>query len=244
MEQMARDGVKHALGFFTSAYSSYSGCRQYRENLIAAAAVVGPEAPTIDKLRVFFNHPGFIAPMVENVRAALQRIPEPRRAAASLVFTAHSIPLSMADSCQYVPQLQETARLVAQQLGRIDFELVYQSRSGPPSQPWLEPDIGAYLRTLSASKESRDVVVIPIGFISDHMEILFDLDTEAQQICQELGLKLVRAKTVGTHPKFVEMIRSLVLERMEESPDRRALGTKGASHDVCPADCCPAPRRP
>jgi protoporphyrin/coproporphyrin ferrochelatase len=244
LEQMARDGVKHALGFFTSAYSSYSGCRQYRENLVAARAVVGSEAPTIDKLRAFFNHPGFIQPMVENVSEALNAIPETRRAEASLVFTAHSIPLSMADSCQYVPQLQEAVRLVAQELGRTEFALVYQSRSGPPSQPWLEPDIGDFLRQLSANQKARDVVVVPIGFVSDHMEILFDLDTEAQQICQELGLNMVRAKTVGTHPRFIEMIRSLVLERMEESPHRLALGTKGASHDVCPADCCPAPRRP
>jgi len=244
LEQMARDGGKNARGFFTSAYSSYSGCRQYRENLVAAAAIVGSGAPAISKLRAFFNHPGFIQPMVENVRVALSSIPEPRRAEASLVFTDHSIPLTMADSCQYVPQLQEAARLVAQELGRSEFPLVYQSRSGPPSQPWLEPDIGDYLRQLPASTESRDVVVVPIGFVSDHMEVLFDLDTEAQQICQELGLNMVRAKTVGTHPQFIEMIRSLVLERMEESPDRLALGSKGASHDVCPVDCCPAPRRP
>lgn len=244
LAQMARDGVRRALAFFTSAYSSYSGCRQYRENLLAAQQAVGPEAPQIDKLRAFFNHPGFIEPMVESVRQCLLQLPVERRDKAHLVYTAHSIPVSMAETCGYVAQLQEACHLVSDALGRTDDDpLVFQSRSGPPTQPWLEPDIGDHLCKLSSAGLSTDVVIVPIGFISDHLEVLYDLDTEARQLCEDLGLNMHRAATVGTHPRFVRMIRELIQERINPSAPRLALGTLGPSHDVCPVDCCPAPAR-
>lgn len=242
LRQMAADGIQRALAFVTSAFSSYSGCRQYRENIAQAQAEVGPTAPRIDKLRVFFNHPGFIEPMIENTRRALDRVPADRRGEALLVFTAHSIPQAMADGCRYEVQLREACRLVSDALGREDWRLVFQSRSGPPSQPWLEPDVVDFIRRRNAEQEIRDLVVVPIGFISDHLEVLYDLDTEAKQVCDELGICLVRAATVGTHPRFIAMIRELIEERMEErmeeNPRRLALGTLGPKEDVCPDDCC------
>ena len=236
IRRMAADGVQRAIAFFTSAFSSYSGCRQYRENIQQAQAEVGAEAPQVDKLRVFYNHPGLIEPMVENTRAAIELIPRERRPKAALLFSAHSVPTAMAANSRYVAQLEEASRLVADGAGHDDWQLVYQSRSGSPGQPWLEPDIGLRLRELRATGVT-DAVVVPIGFISDHMEILYDLDTEARQICDEIGLNLIRATTVGTHPKFIAMIRELILERMGEAAPR-ALGRFGPSHDVCPADCC------
>ncbi|MGE0605654.1 MAG: ferrochelatase [Pirellulales bacterium] len=238
LRQMAADGVTRALAFFTSAYSSYSGCRQYRENIIAAQAEVGPAAPKIDKLRMFYNHPAFVETMIERVQAALQHIPPERRAAAEIVYTAHSIPLAMAAGCQYEAQLRETVRLVSDGLHRTPGELVYQSRSGPPTQPWLEPDVCDYLRARHAKGGLQDVVIVPIGFISDHIEILFDLDTEAQALCQELGIHMARAQTAGCHPKFVGMIRELVQERLGQLAERRWLGQDGPCHDVCPDNCC------
>jgi ferrochelatase len=238
LRQMRDDGVRRALAFFTSAFSSYAGCRQYRENIAAAQQAVGDGAPQIDKLRMFFNHPGFIEPMIERVTAALAGIPTERRAAAHVLFSAHSIPLAMARNCQYETQFREASRLVAEGVGVANWRLVYQSRSGPPTQPWLEPDVLATLEQLARAGQVRDVVVVPIGFISDHMEVLYDLDDEARHKAQELGLNFVRGGTVGTHPRFVRMIRELVLERMSENPVRLALGNLGPSHDVCPEDCC------
>ena len=237
LRQMADDGRRRALAFVTSAYSSYSGCRQYRENIARAQEEVGLRAPQVDKLRVFYNHPGFIEPNIEYARAALAQIPPERRAQARLVFTAHSIPLSMAMNCDYVAQLQETCRLVAEGVGHERWQLVYQSRSGPPTQAWLEPDICDHLRALKEAGV-RDAIISPIGFISDHMEVLYDLDTEARQFAAELGLHLIRAATVGTHPLFLKMIRELILERVNPTIERRALGRRGARQDFCPPDCC------
>ena len=237
LAEMARDGVRRALGFFTSAYSSYSGCRQYRENVAAAQQIVGPQAPAVEKLRVFYNHPDFIGPLVERVRDALEQIPAERRRLAHVVYTAHSIPLSMAENCDYAVQIAEAARLVSAALDTTNYQVAYQSRSGPPQQPWLEPDVCDLLRGLSGNSGTRDVVIVPIGFLSDHIEVLYDLDMEAKQLANELGLNLVRAATVGSHPKFVGMIRELVEERVHGAP-KRALGDFGPSHDVCPADCC------
>jgi ferrochelatase len=240
IRDMAQNGVRRALAFVTSAYSSYSGCRQYRENIAAACAAVGPQAPQIDKLRVFFNHPGFIGPFAENVRRALRQFPEDARSHVPVLFTAHSIPTSMSDGCKYVAQLEEAARLTAEAAGVTDWKLVYQSRSGPPSQPWLAPDICESVRELHA-EGCRRLVIAPIGFISDHMEVLYDLDTEAATLCQELGIEMVRAATVGTAPEFIAMVRDLIAERAGMIPDRVAIGRLPASHDVCPLDCCPAP---
>ncbi|MEX0613203.1 MAG: ferrochelatase [Pirellulales bacterium] len=246
LRKMAADGVRRALAFVTSAFSSYSGCRQYREDIARAQQQVGSSAPQIDKLRAFFNHPGFIEPMIERTSTALEQIPSERRDRALLIFTAHSIPLAMAAGCRYEEQLREACRLVSKGVGRGEWRLVYQSRSGPPQQPWLEPDIGDFLvATHGSARTVQDVVVVPIGFISDHMEVLYDLDTEVRQLCDRLGINMVRAATVGTHPRFVQMIRELIEERMADAPNRLALGVLGPSHDVCPDDCCLyEPRRP
>jgi ferrochelatase len=246
LREMAGDGVRRALAFVTSAYSSWSGCRQYLDDIERARAEVGESAPEVDKLRVFYNHPGFVEPLVELVDAAFERIPEARRADARLVFTAHSLPRSLASTSDYEAQLKETAGLVAFALQRPEWSLVYQSRSGPPSQPWLEPDIVDHLRALAAGG-ARDAVVAPIGFISDHMEVVYDLDLDAKSRAIEVGLNMVRAATVGTHPRFVRMIRELVEERLSDAPVRQALGTRGPAPDVCPPDCCPPgapPARP
>jgi ferrochelatase len=245
LRQMRADGVGRALAFFTSAFSSYSGCRQYRENIAAAQQEVGAGAPQIDKLRAFFNHPGFIEPMIERVRAALDQVPEQRREEAQLLFSAHSIPLAMAQNCQYEAHFREASRLVAEGVGHANWRLVYQSRSGPPSQPWLEPDVVRTIEELGRDQSTKDVVVVPIGFISDHMEVLYDLDDEARGKAEKLGLNFVRAGTVGTHPRFVQMVRELVVERISDNPQRLALGDLGPSHDVCPTDCCRyEPRQP
>jgi protoporphyrin/coproporphyrin ferrochelatase len=239
LRKMRAEGVTRALAFVTSVFSSYSGCRQYLEDIDKARAEVGSDAPRVDKLRSFYNHPLFIQAQTEHVRAALERIDVARRAAAQILFTAHSVPVAMAESSDYQRQLVESCRLVSEQLGRPDWRLVYQSRSGPPNQPWLEPDVGDILREM---KPGSDVVIVPIGFISDHMEVLYDLDTEARAICDEKGLNMVRAATVGVDPAFLSMIRELISERMGQC-EARAVGKFGASHDECPADCCPAPAR-
>jgi ferrochelatase len=243
LRQMRDDGIKNALAFVTSAYSSYSGCRQYREDIERAQAAVGEGAPRVEKLRAFYNHSGFVMPNAENLRAALEQIPSERRGAARVAFTAHSIPAVMAAGCDYERQLLETCRLVAYVAGAyagagaINWRLVFQSRSGPPTQPWLEPDILDHLRALKGEGVG-DVVVAPVGFISDHMEVLYDLDTEARQVSDELSVNMVRAATVGTHPEFVRMIRELIQERLDPATPRRALGAYPPSHDACPVDCC------
>ncbi len=234
---MRSAGVKKALAIFTSMYSSYSGCRQYRENLIAAREQVGEGAPAIDKLRFGFNHPDFIGAVTECVREGIERIDEALSREITVLFTAHSIPLSMAQNCDYEKQLRETMRLVAERLQLSHYELVFQSRSGPPQQPWLEPDVLARIESLHA-EGLKAVVVAPIGFISDHMEVMYDLDCEAKDLCERLGVAFSRAPTVGVHPQFIQMIVSLIRERMGLVSERAAIGELGAWHDVCPLNCC------
>jgi protoporphyrin/coproporphyrin ferrochelatase len=243
LRRMKGDGIRRALAFVTSAYSSYSGCRQYREDIARAQSEVGEGAPAVEKLRQFFNHPAFIEVTVERVRDALHTLPADKQERAQIIYTAHSIPLSMANTSDYVKQLEEVRRLVSQALGHNNDALVYQSRSGAPGQPWLEPDIVDYLRELHVKKLAPAVVLAPIGFISDHMEVLYDLDVEARQLCDSLGLPMARAGTVGVHPKFIAMIRELILERVYPTAERRTLGSLGARPDVCAEDCCPAPQR-
>lgn len=243
LQQMAEAGIRRAIAFVTSGFSCYSGCRQYRENIAAAAAPLEDRRPTVDKIRVFFNHPGFVNPMAENLRHAIASLPEERAADTPVLFTAHSIPQSMAETSKYVLQLEESCRLVAEAAGVSDWKLVFQSRSGPPTQPWLEPDICDEIRARYQSN-CRQLVIAPIGFISDHMEVLYDLDTEAADLCRELGIAMARAATVGTAPAFVAMICDLIAERAWNLPERPAIGRLPASHDVCPLDCCPAPQRP
>lgn len=243
VHEMAADGVGCALAFATSAYSSYSGCRQYLEDIAAARAVVGVSAPRIDKLRAFWNHPGFIEPLVDHVTAALATVPAGARASVRLVFTAHSLPVSMARQSDYEMQLRDACELVVARLADPPpWELAFQSRSGPAAVPWLGPDILDRLSQLAVDGV-RHVVNLPIGFVTDHMEVVYDLDTRARQHAEQLGVGFTRVATVGTDPRFVSMIRELIVERTVPGTQRRALGTLGPRPDTCAADCCPAPRR-
>ncbi|MEV6601094.1 ferrochelatase [Actinoplanes sp. NPDC051346] len=244
--QMRDDGVTSALGFATSAYGGYSSCRQYWEDIAQARAKVGAGAPVITKLRQFHDHPGFVRPHADAVRAALETLDPGRRATTRLVFTAHSIPVSMAatagpDGGRYEAQLRETAALVhAAAAPELSWDLVWQSRSGPPRVPWLEPDVNDHLGLL-ADEGVTDVVVSPIGFVSDHLEVVWDLDNEARDTAAGLGLGYARAATPGTDPRFVTMITELVRERTDGIA-RERLGTL-PSWDECSAGCCPAPQR-
>ncbi len=210
--RMRDDGVRSALAIATSAFGSYSGCRQYREDIEAARGAI-----KVDKLPPFWNHAGFIETMTDRVREALARLP-----GADVVYTAHSIPVSMAQSSPYEQQLREAARQINRQLGLGEPVLAYQSRSGPPSQPWLEPDIGDYIR----STQARKLIVVPLGFLSDHMEVIYDLDLEAAALAKERGIEFLRAGTAGTHPRFVAGLVELVRDAMERGVNQ------------CAADCC------
>jgi ferrochelatase len=244
VRQMRDDGVRRALVFATSATSSFSGCRQYRNDLAGAREAVGDGAPELVKLRHFFDHPGFVTPLAESVQAALATLPAELRDDARLVFTAHSVPVAMNDASGpqrnglYEKQQRETARLVAEAVRGpgAAFDLVWQSRSGPPQVPWLEPDVNDHLRAL-AGGGVRAVVVTPSGFVSDHIEVRWDLDMEARQTAAELGLAYARAATPGTHPAFVAAIRELVLERLAGA-EPRALGRLGLCGIDCPDGCC------
>lgn len=252
---MAADGVRRAVAFVTSAYSSFSSCRQYLDDLDRARAEV-PGAPEIDKIRRYFNHPGFIEPFAAGAIAALEQLPPGAREHAPLVFTAHSVPLVMAEASgphlaggtlvtdgpgRYVQELTEAAQLIAERIPGEDrpWQLVYQSRSGPPSQPWLEPDVLDHLKDLAAHG-APGAVIIPVGFVSDHMEVQHDLDTEAAGAARDLGLPLARAATPWYHPQFRELVIDLVRERLEDRPaaERAALGSLGPPADECPASCC------
>ncbi len=241
-EAMRADGIRRALAFVTSAFGSYSGCRQYREDIARAVAGCGGE-PEIHKLRLYWNHPGFIEPMAEGVRDALCCLggagaTGPPR----LVFTAHSIPTAMAAGAPYERQLREAASLIAERVppgagGALRWDLVYQSRSGPPQVPWLAPDVVDHLEVLHREGVG-DVILVPLGFVSDHMEVIHDLDDEAAGAAAALGMRLVRSPTVGTHPAFVDMIVELIAERLDPAAPRRALGCSGPWPDTCATTCC------
>jgi protoporphyrin/coproporphyrin ferrochelatase len=251
--QMRADGVEHAIAFVTSPYGSYSSCRQYQDDIARARADVGAGAPVIDKIRHYHDHPGHIEPHVDAVRAALATLSagatRATDASVRLVFTAHSIPTSAAASAgpdggthRYEQQLREAAGLVAAAAAPdLRWDLAWQSRSGPPQVPWLAPDINDHMTALAADGVTG-VVVSPIGFISDHLEVAWDLDNEAAATAARLGLDFARAATPGTHPAFVSMITELVRERTEAAPVRK-LGTVPC-WDVCPVGCCTAPTRP
>jgi protoporphyrin/coproporphyrin ferrochelatase len=246
---MRDDGVRRALVLATSATASYSSCRQYRDDLAQARAAAGDDAPELVKLRHFFDHPDYVAGHAAGLAAALATLPDDVRDEARLVFTAHSIPVAMNDSSGpdanglYAAQQRETARLVAESVGGTGaaFDLVWQSRSGPPQVPWLEPDVNDHLRALALTGV-RAVVVCPTGFVSDHLEVLWDLDNEARATATELGMAFARAATPGTHPAFVAMVRELVQEELTGAPPRSA-GLLGLCGIECPPGCCPAPRR-
>ncbi|GAA0326467.1 ferrochelatase [Actinoallomurus spadix] len=235
LRRMKADGVRRAAAFVTSAYSGYSCCRQYLEDIDRARAEV-EDAPEVDKLRIYYNHPGFVEPVIENTRAALGRLPADLRDDARLVFTAHSVPLAQPGREDYVAELNDISALVAETLGAgRPWDLVYQSRSGPPSVPWLEPDVLDHLTELHG-EGVRAAVIVPVGFVSDHMEVKYDLDVEAAELAGRLGLRIERAATPGTHPRFVAMVRELLLER--DGAERPALGGLGPRPDHCAAGHC------
>jgi len=240
--QMRADGVEHAVAFVTSAYSSYSGCRQYRENIAAAidGLNAGDDALTIDKLRVFFNHPGFIDPTVDGVTAAIANVDV---ATTHVFFTAHSIPSASAATCDYEAQINNAATLVAERVQDMPpYSVVWQSRSGPPQMPWLEPDIVDAIRQIDTSTVT-DVVVVPIGFISDHMEVLQDLDTDAAAAAERAGVGFQRVSTPSGDPRFTSMIVDLVREKVSDGTPV-ALGSLGLVPTQCSVDCCPPSKRP
>ena len=228
LEEMHRDGIKRVISFATSAYSSYSSCRQYLDDIEKACGELGGAAPQVDKIPPFYSHPLFIEANVERLKEAISSAGTDNFA---LAFSAHSIPLAMADGCDYKKQLLETGGKIAAAVGREKFDLVFQSRSGPPTQAWLEPDVCDYLRTIKENGVS-ELVIQPIGFVSDHMEVVYDLDTEAKALADELKIKFVRAGTAGSHPLFIKMIRDLVLAQ-----DARA-----ANFSSCAPACCPSGR--
>ena len=251
--EMRDDGIERALAFVTSAYGGYSSCRQYLDDIETARRRLGDEAPAVDKLRLYYNHPGWVGPWAVHLSRAL----EPFRPAAApgnespgneniagpgspvdVVFTAHSIPVPMAANSPYVQHLTETADLVAAAAGARPWRLAWQSRSGPPTSPWLEPDICDVVRT----SQARTMVVVPIGFVCDNMEIVYDLDVEAAGVAKEKGATLVRVPTVSGSPAFVEMVRELVQERLDRDAPRRSLGHHRPWPDACPPDHCPRGR--
>ena len=247
-------GARRVVALTTSAYSSYSSCRQYREDLAAAVLTLAGEgrALQVDRVRAYYDHPGFVAPMVESVGRALAALPDRLQPQARLVFVTHSIPTAMAEGSgpgggAYPAQHRELAAEIAQRLAGTEpapreWDLVYCSRSGAPGQPWLEPDVNDHLRALAAAG-ARAVVVAPIGFVSDHMEVVHDLDTEAAQTARELGLAFSRADTVGVDPSFVAGMVDLLAERAAlargEHPDQPVVGTLGPWPSTCVSGCCP-----
>jgi ferrochelatase len=249
VRHMRDDGVRRALVLATSATASYSACRQYRDDLAEALRVAGEGAPELVKIRHFYDHPGFIEANADAVRAALEELPAKVRDDARLVFTAHSIPVAMNQTSGpesnglYAAQQRETARLVAEAVrgAGAEFDLAWQSRSGPPQVPWLEPDVNDHLKDLAAGGVGA-VVVAPTGFVSDHVEVRWDLDTEARRTATDLGLQFARAETAGTHPAFVAAVRELVEEQVSGARPR-TLSPLGLCGIDCPRGCCPLPRR-
>jgi ferrochelatase len=212
LRQMADDGITRAMAWVASPLESPASHGQYLEELRQARAAVGPKAPEVDVLPVFFDKPGFIRATASRVLSALEKVPEERRPAARVVYTAHSLPVPMADECPYRQQFEQACRLVSRQVGLDRWEMAYQSRSGPPSQAWLEPDIGHLLRQLAEDGKVRDAIVVPISFVYEHMETVYDLDKELGDLCQQLKINMIRAATVGCHASFVEMIGQMAAE--------------------------------
>ncbi|UYP20806.1 ferrochelatase [Rhodococcus sp. Z13] len=251
---MRDEGIRNALVFATSAWGGYSGCRQYHEDIARARQAVDG-APQLTKLRQFYDHPLFLDAVADAVRAARVELPDEVRDTARLVFTAHSVPNSFdatggpaeAGGHLYSRQVAEAARLVAEALGVADYDLVWQSRSGPPQVPWLEPDIVDHIDALH-ERGTEAVVVVPVGFVSDHLEVVWDLDTEARDRAAEHGMGFVRAGTAGTDPRFAQLVRELVEEQRNGVAARRR-GTEpllgvGCNGSLCAARCCEPPKRP
>jgi ferrochelatase len=227
---MQRDGVRRALALATSAFSSYSGCRAYLDDIARARAAIGEGAPEVHKLRPFSGHPGYVETCASRLAGALATLGD---RPAHVLLSAHSIPVAMAAQCAYEAELSALAERVSAALSLPRARLVYQSRSGPPQVPWLEPDVLDALRAIAAEDPGATVVIAPFGFVADHMEVVWDLDVEARREAERLGLTLVRAQAANAHPRFVEMVRELVEEAMHRDHP-----------DECAPGCCPAPRRP
>lgn len=238
VEQMAEDGIRTALVFVTSPFGSYPSCRAYIEQIARARAAVGPAAPEIQKLRLYYNHPGFIEPSAQRISEALAQLPPQRRATARLIFTAHSLPIALAEQSPYCRQLQEACALAAQCAGLSQWDLAYQSRSPYSKARWLEPDVAQHVRRLAQEDKPEDIVVAPIGFLQENIEVLYELDVQLAELCGELGINLIRTAPIGAHPRLVQMIRELVMERIDPNAPRLALGQSGPWPDQCPADCC------
>ncbi|MFT7646476.1 MAG: ferrochelatase [Candidatus Poriferisodalaceae bacterium] len=245
--ELGDGGHEKVATLVTSAFSSYSGCRQYHDDLDRAASVV-EGAPTMDRIRVFWNHPEFLGAVADRILESTVDVKvDPT---SRVAFTAHSIPMSMATTSDYQAQLHEAASLVMGLLAEVrpaftgvEHDVVYQSRSGPPQVPWLEPDICDHVRA-QAEKDLGQLIVVPIGFVSDHMEVVYDLDTQAAEVAEEVGVTMVRVPTVGSHPRFVAMLVDLLEETAGLRVDRPALGVSGPRPDRCAVGCCPAPVRP
>jgi ferrochelatase len=253
VRQLADDGAERVIAFVTSAYSSYSACRQYLDDIERAVAAVGPRAPRIDKIRPYFNHPGFIEPFAANTAVALGTLPGDVRGGARLVFTAHSVPVGMAAVSgsaatgtarpavaggRYAAELSQACDLISERIlaGSLSHDLVYQSRSGAPGQPWLEPDVCDHIRTLAKGGVPA-VVAVPVGFVSDHMEVVHDLDVEAAGVAASYGLPFARAAAPGSSARFARMVLELVQERVTGS-EPPVLGGMGPAPGTCPEDCC------
>lgn len=252
VERMAADGVERALVFATSAYGGYSACRQYDEDILRARAAVGQKAPQLVKLRQFFDHPLFVEAVADAVRAAYEQVGDP---GARLVFTAHSVPTA-ADAAsgppeeggnRYSRQVAEASRLVAEQVGAEAYDVVWQSRSGPPQVPWLEPDIVDHIEALHGDGV-RAVVCCPIGFVSDHLEVIWDLDNEAADKAAELGMGFARSATPNADPRFARLVVELVREQTESAPVRKlstlVAGGDTANGSPCATRCCEPAKRP
>jgi len=225
LKTMARDGVRAAIGFVCAPHRSYSSCTQYRENVVSArcaAVEAGLADVSVTYVGDWHDHPRFVEANARHARTALDRLPPAVRSAARLVFTAHSIPVAMAGAARYRAQLMESSRRVAERLGVVDWALVFQSRSGRPEDPWLEPDICGYLRTERSSGLAA-AVICPIGFVCDHVEVLYDLDIEAAQVCRDVGLPMARAATVNDDPLFIEMMADEVVKTWDRYRTGRPL---------------------
>ena len=253
-----RDGHRHALGLVTSAYSSYSSCRQYREDFGMVLEETGLAGEvSIDKVRVYFNHPGFLEPVVDGVAGALRSLSVEGHDVdrIAVLFSTHSVPNSMAEASGpeetrvagsggwYVEQHLAACRWVMEQLHDDipelpEWQLVYQSRSGAPHIPWLEPDVNDVIEQIAADGSADAVIVVPIGFVTDHVEVVWDLDTEAKETADEKGLAFRRVATSGEDPRFVEALADLVQERLDVQFPRRAVTDFGGTPDVCGANCC------
>jgi ferrochelatase len=259
LREAHRAGARRLVTVLTSAYSSYSGCRQYREDIARALGELAAEGRLldVDRVRHYGNHPAFVRTAADAVLTGIRSLPERYREDTRVIFVTHSIPEPMArtsgpDGDGYVRQHLDTCRAVAERVGdargrSIGWDLAYCSRSGPPGRPWLEPDVNEHLVRVQADGV-RAVVLAPVGFVCDHMEVVFDLDTEARQTAGDLGLAFARAATAGTDPGFVAGLVDLLLERAAaargEPVPRPAAGALPAGHDVCPSGCCPNPRGP